>query len=173
MGKATARKQPKLAQRSLVTAEAERHGDYRSAGLAQKRVAVIETMLTRQQVTDREYVALAHYRDQAALAERSPIKSCLDNSVGGGERDHLSAAITSAILTTARIERELGSLLPICRAIAVNDTSLSQWCVDQHGGRERYDGKGRFVAIVPVREKETMGEALIDLRMGARRIMAA
>lgn len=171
MGKATNRK-PKT-QRSLVTEEAAQRGDFRSAGLAQKRIPVIETMLTRKQITDAEYRALAHYSDQAALAERSPIKSCLDNSVGTGEGGHLTAAVTSAILTTARIERELGSLLDICRAVAIDDVSLSQWCVQKHGGRERYDGKGKFIAIVPINEKRHMAIALIDLRMGARRIMAA
>ncbi len=142
MGKATARK-PMKPKRSLVTTEAMRQGEFRSAGLAQKRVPVIESMLTRRQITDSEYVALAHYRDQATMSERSPIRSCLDNSVSaGGDAQTLSAAVTSAILTVARIERELGSLLDICRAVATTDISLSQWCIERFGGRERYGPGG-------------------------------
>ena len=91
---------------------------------------------------------------------------------GGGDT-HPSAAITSAVLTTARIERELGSLLDIARAVAVEDQSLSQWCVAKFGGRERYGANGKFVAIVPINEKRHMEIAQMEFRMAARRIMSA
>lgn len=136
-----------------------------------RRVPVIETMHKRGQLTDREYRCLAFYRDQAAMAERSPVKSCLDQGVGGGGDIPVSAAITSAILATARMERDMGQLYPIARAVAVDDRSLSQWCVDKHGGRERYDGKGKFVAIVPLRETVVMKIAIMELRMAAHRIV--
>lgn len=158
--------------RIAPTTEAQRHGDYVSAGMAYRRVPVIDTMLTRKQITDREYTALAFYRDQASLAERSPVKSCLDRGVGGDRDIPAPAVITSAILTTARIERDLGSLAPIARAIAVDDKSLTQWCVEKFGGRERYDGKGGFVAIVPINEKRHVDMARMELRMAAQRIVA-
>lgn len=137
-----------------------------------RRVPVIDTLLTRGQINDSEYRALAHYRDQTALAERSPLKSCLDQRAGSKSDCELSAAVVSAILTTARIERDLGSLAPIARAVAVDDKSLSQWCVDRFGGRERLDPQGKCIAIVPVREKETMRMANMELRMAAHRIVA-
>lgn len=139
------------------------HGHY-------KRVPVIDTMLARDQITPQEHLMLSYYRDQALLAEKSPVKSCLDFSVKGGDIGP-SAAIISAGLETGRIERDLGSLWPIARAIAVEDKSLTQWCVEQHGGRERYDGKGRFVAIVPIGEVRNKAQALLELRMAARRIV--
>ena len=75
------------------------------------------------------------------------------------------------MLETGRIERDLGQLVDIARAVAVDDKSLSQWCIDKHGGRERYDGNGRFVAIVPICEKRHMEIARLELRMAARRIV--
>ena len=151
------------------TPEQAGRAEYRRAGLSYRKVPVIDTMRDRGQLTDSEHRALTHYRDQAHLAERSPIKSCLDQRVGGGDIE-LPAAIVSAMLATGRIERDLGSLLQIARSVAVDDISLTQWCVDRHGGRERYDRRGRFVAIVPVGERKVMELALLDLRMAARRI---
>jgi hypothetical protein len=147
-----------------------KHGEFTSVGMAYRRIPVIETLFQKDLLNEREYRALAHYRDQVALAERTPIKSCLDDSQGGGGDIPMSAAITSALLATAWIERNLGSLAPIARAIAVEDKTLAQWCIDQHGGRERYDGKGKFIAIVPVAEKNSLRMALLELKFAAHRI---
>ena len=172
-GSTKRKKKPAIDARIAPTIEAQRHGDYVSAGMAFKRVPVIDTMRARKQLDEREYQALAFYRDQAALAERSPVKSCLDQRVSGAANDiSLSGAIVSAILTTARIERELGSLASLARAVAVDDKSLSQWCVDRFGGRERYDGKGKLVAIVPAGEKKAVEIARLELKFAARRIAA-
>lgn len=154
------------------TIEQTAHATYISAGMAHKRVPIIDQMLKRDQITHREHTALAHYRDQACLAESSPIKSCLDRSIRAGNGNGPSAAVISALLETARIERELGSLLDIARAVAVEDKSLSQWCIDKYGGRERYNGAGDFVALVPVNEKKHMEIARLELRLAARRIAA-
>jgi hypothetical protein len=170
MGKATNRKtKPKADNRIPPTVEQMARGEFHSQGMAYKRVAVIDTMLTRGQLTDKEYLVLSYYRDQANLADRSPLKSCIDFSVTGGDSEP-SAALTSALLETARMERDMGSVWPIARAVAVDDQSLTEWCINQHGGRERYDSAGRFVAIVPVREKSVIGIALLELKMAARRI---
>lgn len=135
-----------------------------------KLVPVIDTMLSRGQITDREFVLLDYYRQQASLADKSPMKSCIDFSVKGGDMAP-SAAITSAILETARIERDMLSLWPLARAVAVDDVSLTEWCIRQYGGRERYGPKGNFIAMVPVREKSVVGMALMELKMAARRIV--
>jgi hypothetical protein len=171
MGKAKRKKAPAI---TIVgpTDEQQRRGQYERAKGSHRRVAVIETMLTRGQITDSEYLALAHYRDQAHLAERSPTKSCLDRSQGGGDI-MLPAAVVSALIETGRIERDLGSLLSLVRSVAVDDMSLTEWCIGRHGGRERYDGKGNFIAMVPIGEARVMKFAILELKMGARRVMAA
>lgn len=165
------REQGGTAKRQEPTEEASQHGTFTSAGMRYRRVPVIETMLDRKQITHDEYRRLAHYRDQASLAERSPVKSCLDQGTGGGGDIPISAAITSAILSTARIERDLGSLADIARAVAVDDMSLCQWCIGRFGSRERYGPGGKFVAIVPINEKANVDLARLELRMAASRIV--
>ena len=169
MGKATNRKQKaKLDDRTPPTAEQMARGEFRSQGMAYKRVPVIETILSRGQLTEREYIALSYYRDQASLADRSPLKSCIDFSVSGGD-NHPSAALASAMLETARMERDMGSVWPIARAVAVDDVSLTQWCIDEYGGRERYKN-GKCIAIVPAVDN-AVSIALLELKMAAGRIV--
>lgn len=159
---------PKV-ERATPTDAALRRFKYRRAGMAYRRIPYIEQLNEIGKLTEKEFAALSYYADQANLAERSPVKSNLDRSVGGGNGP--GAAITSAILETGRIERDLGQLLPLARAIAVDDRSLTDWCIEQHGGRERYDKKGRFVAIVPVNENKVMRLALLELKYAAGMIV--
>ena len=139
-------------------------------GNARRFVPAIDTLRKAGKLTDDEHAALGFYRNQVDTSERSPIKDSLNKDRGGGEQ-WMSAAVVSALLAVARIERDLGSLRDIARAVAVDDLSLSEWCVQRHGGRERYDCKGKFVAVVPVGEARCLAEALQDLRMAAHRIV--
>jgi hypothetical protein len=172
MGRGKKKKLVRADPRIGPTPEQAANNNFASAGMAHRRIPVIDTMLERGQLTDNEHRRLSHYRDQAQMAERSPIKSCLNDSRTGGDHQGLGAAVVSAMLATGRIERELGSLLDIARAVAVDDVSLSAWCVAKHGGRERYNAAGEFVAVVPVAEKRVMEVARVELRMAARRIVA-
>lgn len=156
--------------REMPTEERLKGQETRREGMATRLVPVIDTMLKRDQITPQEHLLLSYYRSQALLADRSEVKSCLDFSVKGGDIGP-PAAITSAILETARIERDLGSLRELARAVAVEDKSITQWCIEQFGGRERYDGNGKFIAIVPVGETKRVQMATMELRMAARRIV--
>lgn len=139
-----------------------------SRARAYRRKPVIKTMLAEGTLDPRRYELLAYYADQAALAERSSMRSCCDTSPRGGNGP--GVAILSAQIETGRIENDLGALRDIARAIAVENLSLSQWCVRKYGGRERYGKGGKFVAVVPVNEKRHMQIALMELRMAADRI---
>jgi hypothetical protein len=170
------RKREKLGQpdnrgaRIVPTDERAGRQETQRMGMATRLVPVIDTMLKRDQITPQEHLLLSYYRSQALLADRSEVKSCLDFSVKGGDIAP-PAAITSAILETARIERDLGSLRPLARAVVVDDKTLTQWCIDQYGCRERYDGNGKFVALVPLNEVKAMQMAKMELRMAARKIV--
>lgn len=156
-------------------------GDFVSAGMAYRRTPVIDTMLKCGKLTEREYIALGYYRDQASQAEDDAKRMSVmapEKAMGGGGKGHPIGGYipqdycdSPATLETARIERDLGILAPIANAIAVQDTSLSQWCIDQYGSRERYDGKGRFIALVPLFEKRALATALLELKMAAGRIV--
>jgi hypothetical protein len=148
------------------------------SGLAYRRVPVIDTLFNANQLTASEYDALTYYRDQALRAEDdtaedgtlAPARIMGGGGGAPGSRIPAKLVFTPAIAETGRIERELGALLDIARAIAVDDLSLTQWCISKHGGRERYDGKGKFVAVVPINEKRHVEMARLELKMAARRI---
>ncbi|GLT01792.1 hypothetical protein GCM10007897_31900 [Sphingobium jiangsuense] len=170
-GKARAKKLAALDGKIRPTDEQQQRGQFVTAGASVRRVPVIETLHKTGRLSEDEYRALGYYRDQASLADRSPTRSCLDEHIGGGQGHGPGAAVISAMLETARMERDLGSLRDIARAVAVDDMSLSQWCISQYGGRERYNGKGEFVAMVPNFERKAMKVAILDIRMAARRIV--
>jgi hypothetical protein len=153
-----------------ATPEREARNPTRSAGLSRRIIPMIDILAERGVLNPKEHAILAYYRDQAGLADRSPVRSCCDNSPRGGGHGP-GVAIMSATLETARLEREMGSLWELARAVAVDDWSLSRWCIEKFGGRERYDGKGKLVAVVPINEKRHVEVARMELRMAARRIM--
>lgn len=145
------------------------HVDTGRVTTAYRRRPVIDTLLDTDQITESEYDALSYYRDQALLADKSPVRSNIDFSVrasGNGP----GAAILSALIETGRLERDMGVLWLVARRVAVDDWTLARWCIERFGGRERYGRDGKFVAIVPIREKHHMKFARMDLRMAARRI---
>ncbi len=156
------------------------HNDFERAGMAYRCVPMIDTLLQTRRITHTEHGALEYYREQAHRAEDdaaeqgtlSPEK-IMGGGCGSAQQSYIPTMLiaTPAIVETARIERDLGSLFDIARAVAVDDWSLSRWCISRHGGRERYDGKGEFVAMVPVAEKRVLDLARLELRMAARRIV--
>ena len=155
---------PERSARNEIATETT--GQNKNLSVTRRVKPVIDTLLARKTITQAEHDALNYYRQQASLCDHSPARSCLDRSVtaiGNGP----SVALLSAMLETGRIERDLGSLYSLARAVAVDDISLAAWCIAKHGGRERYDGNGRFIAMVPVREKTVLAIALKELRFAA------
>lgn len=169
MAKAKRKKQVDAVQIETPTPEQIGTGEFQRVGMHYRRVPVIEVLYDKGVLNQREYEALDYYGAQASLADKSPVRSCCDTSPRGGSGP--GVAITSALIETGRLERELGVLRDIARAIAVDNWTLEQWCIAKHGGRECYDKKGKFVAMVPVNESENMGIATLELRMAARRMM--
>lgn len=153
---------------------------FQRTGLSYRRVPVIDTLLAAGKLTHAQHIALSYYRDQASRAEDDIGEQgtlAPEKIMGGGGGSCMGGFIpaaliaTSAILETSRIERDLGSLLGIARAICVDDMTIQQWCISQHGGRERLDGKGKFVAMVPVAEKRSTEMALLELKFASGRIV--
>lgn len=139
MARGRKRKQGKRVepQRDDVTPERAQHNEFISAGMARRVKPVIEIMFDAGQLTQAEYDALAYYRDQASIADKSPVRSCCDMSPRGGNGPGVT--ILSAQIETGRMEREMGQLWELARAVAVDDKSLTQWCIERHGGREKGD----------------------------------
>ena len=109
----------------------EAHNDFQSAGVAMRVIPPIVLLHRQDALTDEEFTSLSYYRDQASLADSSPVRSCIDFSPRGGHGP--GVAIQSAIRETARLERDMGQLASLCRAICVDDTTIERWCQEKYG----------------------------------------
>lgn len=153
------------------------HNDARRIGMAWRITPVIETLLLTRQISQREFEALSYYRDQASRAEDDMAQestlspSRVMGGSGGPSGGKIPAILmaTPAILKTARIERDLGSLRELTWRVCVCDWSLTRWAVETSGGRERYDA-GKLVAIVPL-DPRAVARARLQLRYAARTIV--
>ena len=164
------------------TDERMAHNDVESAGAAYRITPVIDTLYAAGKLSEAHYSALSYYRDQAHRAEDDCAQegSLAPAKIMGGGGCAITGGqipaglrFTPAIAETGRIERDLGALLDIARAIAVDDMTLTRWCIQQHGGRERHDGKGRVVAMVPLNpgKVSVIELALTELRYAAGKIV--
>lgn len=122
---------PTVAKFLRPTEAREAHNDFRSAGAAVRVVPVIVRLHEAGVLNEREFAALAYYRDQASLADTSPVRSCCDFSPRGGHGP--GVAILSAAIETGRIEANMGPLWALCRAVAVDDVTLEGWVVSRRG----------------------------------------
>lgn len=146
------------------TPEREARNETLSQGMARKIVPEIVRLRKQGVLNDEQFRRLSYYRDQASLADKSPTRSGLDLTPRGGGNGP-GIAIISAQRETWRMEREMGALWELARAVCVDDVSLRQWCIDRYGGVER----GR--EIVPVREKHYMERTRLELKFCAGRIV--
>lgn len=169
------RKKRARVKTSLVVAptpEQQNKGAFHRVGLAYRRVAVIDMMLEKKQLTNRQHGGLARYRDIANEAERSETSCSLDFSVrGGGEGlPHFGVRMN---LELARLQRELGSLRDIAHAICVRDISVSQYAMEQTGSVERQRGMGEKIIRWFEPRRKAHEVAMLELRMAGERLAAA
>lgn len=160
--KRKARKQLKHLLQPLPEQAAKR--DIISHGLAKRFADVLSTMLKRGQLSDYEYAKLQFYQTKANLIERSPSRDSLDRTIRGGDIGP-SEAILRLKQEVAIMDRDLGSLAPLVAFITVQNESLTQWCIQQYGSREKNGN------IVPINGDKRVARALLELKMAARRIV--
>lgn len=172
------RKQRKVSDHIEPTRERSGRNVMERAGMAYRAKAPIRELFDRDKITPSQFDALCYYRQQAQQAEddgatMSPMHP--DKAMGGAGGSVAGSTVPASLLRatpaqieTSRIEAEILSYgqarLDLLRFIARDDRTLCEWCIERHGGRERYDGKGKLVAIVPVAERRVMKEALQDLK---------
>jgi hypothetical protein len=164
------RKTAEAIEIATPTPEQEGKGEFRRIGMHYRRVPVIDTLYGECKLTSRQFNALARYRDVAVAVDRSPVEDSvgklLRNCVGGGEGG-LDFALRTAI-ELGRLERALGSLADIARAIAVEEVTLSDWAMKRHGSHERV--RGNVIKFEP--SKAAFKEAWMDIRMAGERLAA-
>lgn len=149
----------------LPTPEQLAAGEFRRVGMAYRRIPVIDTMYETGKLSSRQFNGLARYRDVAIAEERSLVEDSVGKMMrgaqGGGDAGLCHAAIRTAI-ELGRLERELGSLRDIARAVAVDDTTVSQWAAIRGG--TTIDGRAK---------RSWMDTGMMDIKMAGERLAAA
>ena len=133
-----------------------------------RRTPVIDTLFAEHKLTQRQYDGLTRYRTIAVAADRSELRSCIDFSVRGNG-DGLPHFGVRMNIELGRLERDLGMLVHIARAVAVGDETLTRWAVRQAGGKER--SRDGVVSIEP--SAKAFKVAWMDIRMAGERLAAA
>lgn len=158
---------PSMVEKFLrPTPQREAHNDFRSEGVAHRVVPVIVRLHEAGVLNDREYAALAYYRDQALLADKSPMRSCIDFSPKGGHGP--GVAILSAQLETGRIERDAGALWSLLRAVAVDDVPLPALVEAKLG---TFWQRGKSDEAIRARLNSEIGFAAMELKYVAGGIL--
>ena len=149
------------------TPEQAAKGPFHRELVTYRRTPVIDTLLAEHKLTQRQYDGLHRYRTVAVNADRSELRSCIDFSVrGNGEGlPHFGVRMNSEL---GRLERSLGALCDVARAVAVNDETLSRWAVIRAGGKERT--RGTVTSIEP--SAKAFKIAWMDIRMAGERLAA-
>lgn len=147
----------------------------RREGLATRIVPTIDTLRNRNRITDAEHKALGHYADQKCIADGSPLKDSIGRllSPSGGDGGYLPAAVVSARLRVAYLERELGQLRTIAKAIAYENITLTEWVCRQGEGRIKCEVIDGVKVCKPYADSRFYEYALLELRFAARRLMSA
>lgn len=176
MARKTKRKTVEAKDYIRPTPEQMEKAEYVSAGMAYRRVPVIVTLADTGKLTQRQFDGLTRYRDVAIADERSLIRDSigkmLDGMIGGGTGG-ASLSTTRNAIELGYLERELGSLADIARAVAVEDVSLAQWAMKQGGSLSRHKSIGRAVVTWFEPRRKFAEIALIEIRMAGERLAAA
>lgn len=148
---------------------------------AYRRIPVIDTLIAQGKLSARQHAALARYRDIAQAEDRSYRRDSLDAAMhgGGGGNPGLPPGMASLKLwqtwgsELAWLERELGAMLAIARAVAVDDMTLAQWAMRQSGAieRSRQGPRGTVTWFEP--RRIAAKHALADIRMAGERLAPA
>jgi hypothetical protein len=173
MSKGRKRKERKALEVIGPTTEQLTHGSFESALMAQKRVITIVKLYETRTLTERQFKALARYRDVAIAEDRSPLRDSLDKAEQGGSGGlGLPAGYIRAAIELGRLERALGALVDIAREVCLRDMSLSQWAMAKYGARQRWrEGKGQVVTWFEP-HRRAFDEARVDIRMAGEWLAA-
>ncbi len=144
------------------TPEQQAQGTFHRVGMAYRRIPVIDTMAQCKKLTPRQFNGLARYRDVAIAEERSLIEDSVGKmmrgALGGGDVGLASNMIRTAI-EMQRLEAALGNLRDIARAVAVDDTTVSQWAATK-GGTSPSGAPKRAWLETSMGEIQTAGDRL-------------
>lgn len=142
------------------------HNDTESAGPAVRFIPVILNLRRRDLLTEKQFEALAYYRDQALLADHSPVRSGMDFTPRGGGHGP-GVAILSAKLEAGRIEREMGGLMALAREVVVGDRKIEMLAMERITS-----AKLQRMTLEDAKDEmaKVMAMLLLELRFAAGRV---
>jgi hypothetical protein len=145
-----------------------------SVGKATRIVPVIDTLLKKGKLNHGEHEALERYGALRAQSDRSPIMDSITRlgHISGSSGDGPTLRQLCTTDTVDYMRRELGSLLPIVDAIAYESISLTEWLSRQSKTRIKCDTKRGEKKCAPYADKKWLDIALMQLKLGARRIQS-
>lgn len=161
------------------TQEAMRHGDFERAAIAYRRRPVIDVLFERGVLNARQYAAMWRYRDLFDMLDQSETRDSCDKLTdpmrgGGGSAEAKMDKMIDGGWGLQWLDRELGSLVHIARAVIGRDMSLSQWAIEQGGAKERrVYVSGKLVATYVEAKTLALKNATVDIRFAGDRIAAA
>lgn len=180
MGKAT-RERALAFDGMLPTDEQMQGGTFRPLQIVEKgqvvkgvafcRRPMIDILADQGVLSDSEHKALRHYRHHADIADRSPMRDSLDRSRGGNGTGP-GIELLNAIRVRDDIERAVGSLCDILRAVVIYDMSLSQWAINQAGGIDELDARGKHAVWRIKPRRKALAIARLEIQMAAKRVEA-
>ena len=170
------KRKPEPVNYARPTPEQLSKGEFVSAGMAYRRVPVIVTLADQGKLTQRQFDGLSRYRDVAIADERSLIRDSIgkmmDGMIGGGTGGP-SLSTTRNAIELGYLERELGALADIARAVAVDDISIAQWAMRKGGSVSRSKGALRGLVVWFEPRRKFAEIAMVEIRMAGERLAAA
>lgn len=151
--------------------EKNRNGRNVEIGKHWRRKRVLEALYEQRLFIVDEYKALAHYRHHADIADKSPLRDSILTlgRISTGSGDGPTHTTLNAIRVRDDCEKAAGWRVDILRAVIVDDTSLSQWCIDQGQSVEKCRTKrGCKIEATP----KALAIARDDIQKVAKLVMA-
>jgi hypothetical protein len=166
----------RAAREPVIKPTTERIAGYEthSAGKATQIVPPIDTMRKQGRLTGEEHAALSRYAELKAQSHRSPVMDSITRlgHISGNNGDGPSLRQLCAVDTVDYMERDLGSLRHIVNAIADESITLTEWLSRQGRTRIKCETKRGTKVCKVYADKRWLDTALMELKMGARRIMS-
>lgn len=144
--------------------------------LAYRRIPVIVTLANTGKISKRQFDGLARYRDVAIADDRSPLPDSvgrMSEPTGHTGGQGIPPALMRNAIELGWLERELGALRGIARAIAVDDMTVAQWAIAQGGSVMRDKSLGRKIITWFEPRRIAANRAMREIRMAGERLAAA
>lgn len=117
-------------------------------GRVYRRNPIFETMVLRGEIGRDEAQALRYYRERYELSHQSPVRSCLNQTIGNGRNyfGGLSPLVIRAAQEVDFMENAAGLFIAALRGLAIEDMSFNRIAIERYGSKQiTVGGRERIV----------------------------